>query len=126
MAQVNDYKDMVIRWRGHPKYNSTMIIEDNAVEVLVQKLEMILFTNKKEVFGDDGYGLGADLEYLLWQTKISNDVLRSKITKQINYYCPELNIIGYTFNIELYEGTVRDILFLNFKIKGYNIQFVFN
>ena len=126
MPKVEDFKDLVIRRRNHPKYRSTKIIENDAIEVVVQKLEMILFTNTKEILGQDGINLGANLEFYLWNTNVSNDILKSKVAQQINAFVPELNIIGYTFELKLFEGTVKDILELDFVIQGYNINFIFN
>jgi len=120
---LNDVKDFVIRYPGHPKYDPDRIIEDDEVEVIVQKLEMILFTNKGDVLGD--INIGANLEYYLWQTRVTTGNLKNKIIEQVDKYIPELNSLGYTVDIELYEGTLRDILYLNFVIKGYNIEFVF-
>jgi hypothetical protein len=120
---LKDVKDLVIRYPGHPKYEPDRIIEDDEVEVIVQKLEMILFTNKGEVLGD--IDLGVNLEYYLWQTKVTTGNLKFKIEEQIVKYIPELIKIGYTFDLQLYEGTLRDILYLNFVIKGYNIDFIF-
>lgn len=120
---LKDVKDLVIRYPGHPKYDPDRIIEDDDVEVIVQKLEMILFTNKGEVLGD--IDVGCNLEYYLWQTNVTTGNLKFKIEEQIVKYIPELIKIGYTFDIQLFEGTLRDILYLNFVIKGYNIDFVF-
>lgn len=120
---LKNVKDLVIRYPGHPKYEPGRIIEDDEVEVIVQKLEMILFTNKGEVLGDTN--IGVNLEYYLWQTRVTTGSLKSKVIEQINTYIPELNDLGYQFDLYLYEGTVRDILYLNFVIKGYNIDFVF-
>lgn len=120
---LKDVKDLVIRYDGHPKYEKNRIIEDGEIEVIVQKLEMILFTNKGEVLGD--IELGCNLEYYLWRTRVTTGTLKSKVEEQINSYIPELATLGYIFNIDLYEGTLRDILFLNFIIKGYNIEFIF-
>jgi|SRR5574344_234785 phage baseplate assembly protein W len=120
---LKDVKDLVIRYDGHPKYEKNRIIEDDEIEVIVQKLEMILFTNKGEVLGD--IELGCNLEYYLWRTRVTTGTLKSKVEEQINSYIPELATLGYIFNIDLYEGTLRDILFLNFIIKGYNIEFIF-
>jgi hypothetical protein len=61
----------------------------------------------------------------LWQTNVTTGNLSKLVKEQINKYIPELNSIGYDFSLDLYEGTVRDILNLNFVIKGYNIDFVF-
>jgi phage baseplate assembly protein W len=120
---LRDTKDLVIRYDGHPKYEIDRIIEDDEVEVIVQKLEMILFTNKGEVLGD--VEIGCNLEYYLWETRITTGNLKSKVEEQISMYIPELINLGYEFSVELYEGTLQDILYLNFVIKGYNIEFVF-
>ena len=126
MAFVQDFKDFTIRWKGHPKFNSNKIIEDDIVEVIVQKLEMLLFTDRKEVMGNDGYGFGADLDFYIWETKIANSILLNKIKNQIDLFIPELNVIGYDLTLSFYEGDVRDILALNFTIKGYNVAFIFD
>ena len=120
---LKDVKDLVIRYPGHPRYEPDRIVEDDEIEVIVQKLEMILFTNKGEVLGDNN--IGCNLEYYLWQTRITTGNLKSKIQEQISFYIPELVAIGYSLEVLLYEGTLRDILYLNFVIKGYNIDFVF-
>ena len=120
---LRDVKDLVIRYPGHPKYQPDRIIEDDELEVIIQKLEMILFTNKGEVLGD--INIGANLEYYLWQTKVTTGNLKAKVQEQIAIYIPELNTLGYTLEVLLYDGTLRDILYLNFIIKGYNIDFIF-
>lgn len=120
---LRDVKDLVIRYPGHPKYEPTRIVEDDEIEVIVQKLEMILFTNKGEVLGDSD--IGCNLEYYLWQTNVTSGTLKNKVNEQIATYIPELIQLGYSLDVLLYEGTLRDILYLNFIIKGYNIDFVF-
>jgi hypothetical protein len=120
---LRDVKDLVIRYPGHPKYEPGRIVEDDEVEVIVQKLEMILFTNKGEVLGN--LDIGANLEYYLWQTRVTTGNLKNKVEEQIVLYIPELISLGYTFDVQLFEGTLRDILYLNFVIKGYNIDFIF-
>jgi len=120
---LKDVKDLVIRYDGHPKYQDDRIIEDDEIEVIVQKLEMILFTNKGEVLGDNE--IGANLEYYLWQTRVTSSSLKNKVEEQISMYIPELISLGYSLEVVLYEGVVRDILFLNFIINGYNIDFIF-
>lgn len=120
---LKDVKDLVIRYPGHPKYQEGRIVEDDEIEVIVQKLEMILFTNQGEVLGN--VTVGANLEYYLWSTKVSTNTLKKKVDEQIQLYIPELIKLGYTLSVNIYEGTVQDILYLNFIIKGYNIEFVF-
>lgn len=115
-----DYKDIYIKYDGHPRFHSEKIIEDDVVETIVQKLEMVLFSDKGSLLGAPDYG--CNLEYFLWETKVPSTNLKTLISNQINLYIPELNTIGYSFNLELYEGSFRDILYLNFVIKGYNYE----
>lgn len=120
---LKDVKDLVIRYPGHPRYQEGRIVEDDELEVIIQKLEMILFTNKGEVLGN--VDIGVNLEYYLWQTKVTTGTLKKKVQEQIFKYIPELIQIGYDLSVNIYEGVVQDILYLDFVIKGYNIEFIF-
>jgi hypothetical protein len=115
-------KDFNIRGIEHPKYNKNRIIEDRPIEFIVQKLENILFTNHGDVLGDLSFG--ANLEYYLWSTNVSASRIKREIQNQIDNYLSELNNIDYEFSVDLYEGTVRDILYVNFKIKDVDVDFV--
>jgi len=117
-----NFSDIYVKYEGHPRYNDKKIVENDLIEVMVQKLEMILFSNKGSLFGDPG--MGCDLEYYLWSTKVPDTEIRNNITEQISTYIPELNEVGYTLDLKLYEGEYRDILYLNFTIKGYNYYMV--
>jgi hypothetical protein len=117
---ILDFRDLYIKYDGHPRFHSNRVVEDDVIEVIVQKLEMSLFTNKGALYGEPN--LGANLEYFLWETKVPVADIRRIVVEQINAYIPELNQIGYDFNIELFEGSYRDILYLNFIIKGYNFE----
>jgi hypothetical protein len=122
---MEDFKDLYIRWDGNNKYTVGKIEEDDIISVIVQKLEMILFTNQNEILGQDSIGLGCDLEYWLWKTKVPVEVLKRTITVQIIQYIPELTQIGYSMDIRIYEGTYRDMMEINITINGYNIEFLF-
>jgi hypothetical protein len=106
------------------KYVVNKMIEGDVINVIVQKLEMLLFTRTGEVYGQVPFG--ADLEYYLWQTDVSVRDLRSLIVTQISTYIPELDTIGYTLDVSVYEGPIQDTLVLNFVIKGYNVEFIIN
>lgn len=117
-----DIKDFNIRYKGHPKYNINRIVEDRTMEFIIQKLEMVLMTNKGEVMDD--YDFGANLEYYLWSTKVPVNKIENEIQEQINIYIPEMNKLDYTINIELFQGTIRDILKVNIKIKESELNFI--
>jgi hypothetical protein len=114
--------DFPIRFPGNPKYIEGQILETNPLEVIVQKLEMILLTNTGEVLGDSFFG--ANLEYYLWETEASTDTIYNEINRQIRTYVPELATMGYSLDIDLVEGNYRDIMQLYFTIKGYNFIYI--
>ena len=119
-----DFKDFYIKGEKSLKYVVNKMVESDVIDVVVQKLEMLLFTNTGEVYGQPDFG--ADLEYYLWQTDVTVKDLRSMIISQIGTYIPELETMGYQLTINVYEGSVQDILVLDFIIKGYNVEFIIN
>ena len=44
-----DFRDFYIGYEGHPRFTINKIITDDIIRVIVQKYEMILFTNKVQV-----------------------------------------------------------------------------
>lgn len=123
MSVPVDYKDLYLKYPGHDKYNSYRIVEDDTIEVIEQKLEMILFASKGDLYGEVNFG--CDLEYYLWQTRLDTPQIKRYITDQISEYIPELNEIGYTIDVKIYDGTVRDIMFIQIVIRGYNLEYIF-
>jgi hypothetical protein len=117
-----DFKDFFIKSESSKRYTVNKMIESDIINVIVQKLELLLFTRTGEVYGKTSFGL--DLEYYLWQTDISTKDLRDLISTQIHTYIPELETIGFVMNLNIYDGDVRDILILDFIIKGYNVEFI--
>ena len=117
------YQDFTIRGINHPKYNKYFIFESDAMEIIFQKLEMILFTNKGESLSDPN--MGCNIEYYLWQTVVPTENIKDVIKEQIDIYIPELNNMKYNIIVDLYKGTFRDIGIINININGFNIDFVF-
>lgn len=115
-------KDFNIRGVEHPKYNSRRVLEDRPIEFIVQKLENILFTNQGDVLGDPNFG--ANLEFYLWSTNVPSSKIERNIIEQIDIYLPELNTFDYDFSVDLFEGTVRDVLYVNFRIRDVDVDFV--
>lgn len=115
-------QDLNIRGEDHPKYNERRIVEDRPIEFIIQKLEMVLFTNKGDVIGQDDFG--ANLEHYLWSTNVPANRIEREIQSQIDEYVSELNNYDYSLSVDLYEGTVRDILFVNIKITDEEVDFV--
>lgn len=118
----SDHKDFYIRNTSHPNYKDTVFVEEDLLTVILQKLEMLIFSNKGDLLGDSN--LGSNLGYYLWSTKVPSSEIRRIMVNQISTYIPELETMGYSLVVDMYEGDVRDIMYLRFKIKGYNINFV--
>lgn len=117
-----DIRDFVIRSTTHPRYNYNNITENRPIEVLLQKLENILQSNKGDVFGDPDYG--CNLEHYLWRTDAPKESIRRTIYEQVNKYIAELFNYGFEATVELYEGTYRDIMYVNITVQDNTVNFV--
>lgn len=120
MATI-DFRDFYIKYQGHPKYVSKELIEDDIINVIVQKYEMILFTNKGEVLGDPD--LGCDLLLLLNQTKVSSSFVEGVIKDQILKYIPEVTGMNYKLQVVFTQDpeNYQDMMFIYFQIADYEI-----
>jgi len=117
-----DFKDMYIGYQGHPRFQVNTIITDDIIRVIIQKYEMIIFTNKGELYGDPNFG--ADLLKLLYETRISATATRNVIAQQISEYIPELNDIDYGLEVVFEQDPEKfqDIMIVNFTIREYEVK----
>ena len=122
---VFDFSDFYIRYPGHPLFTDKQLIQDDIVLVIVQKVEMILFTNKGELLGD--YEFGSDLQRLLFETKVSADFVKKEIVEQFIRYIPELDNIAYSLDVSFSEHPTEyyDMLFVDFQIRDYEVNAYF-
>jgi phage baseplate assembly protein W len=111
-----DFRDFYIGYEGHPRFTINRIITDDAVRVIIQKYEMLIFTNKGEVMGDPDFG--CDLEKLLHETSISAEATQNLINEQIIKYIPEIINIDYTLEVTFEEDpeNYQDVMIINFAI----------
>ena len=114
--------DFYIGYPGHPRYRTTDIIEDDVVRVIVQKYEVILFTNKGELLGDPNFG--ADLTTLLHETRLSAETIEGSIKAQIADYIPEIDGLEYELTVEFLEDPERhqEVMVINFMLNGYQVD----
>lgn len=120
-----DFSDFYIQYPDHPNFQDTALIEDEIIRVIIQKYEMILFTNPGDLFGDPDFG--GDLTRLLFKTKVSSRYVERRLNDQIATYIPELNGITYTLDIRFEQNpaSYSDIMFIDFKIKDYEVNAFF-
>lgn len=116
-----NFTDFNIVFQGHPRFSVLRLSEDDPIRVILQKYEVLLFTNKGDVFAD--LDLGCDLEYLLHETKVSADYVEGIILSQINKYIPEISNLEYTLEVKFYEDPERfqDWMEVNFTLKDYEV-----
>jgi len=117
-----DFKDYYIGYNGHPRFIVNKIVEDDIIRTIIQKYEMILFTNKGEILGDPNFG--CDLQRLLFQTKVSSLGVQKIINQQISDYIPELLNTNYQLDIQFFQDpeNYQDILQINFQLADYEVN----
>ena len=121
MSNFN-FIDFYIGYPGHPLYRTPDIIEDDVVRVVIQKYEVIIFTNKGELLGDPNFG--ADLVKLLHETRISAESVEADIKAQIADYIPEIDGLEYELSVEFLEDPERhqEVMVVNFTLNGYQVD----
>lgn len=119
-----DVRDFYIKWIGHPKYNENEIIIEEEIQLIINKIEMVLFTNKGEFIGDVDFG--CDLPKYLWDTYVSAEFIKGVIQTQYNKYIPELTNYRSTLEVYIQEGTLQDILVVNTTINNFKLNATFS
>jgi len=119
-----DLRDFYIKYEGHPRFTTNKILEDEAIEIIVNKMEMILFTNKGEVLGDPEFG--ADLYFFLHKTKVAAETVETIIDEQFKKYIPELNSVSHTLEVTIVPGTFQDVLFIDITVNDVEINAIFS
>jgi len=115
------FVDFYIGYPGHPNFRDLELIEDDLVRVIIQKYEVILFTNKGELLGDPNFG--ANLSELLHETRISAEAVEADIRAQISDYIPELDGIDFELKVEFVEDpeNFQEVMLVNFTVAGYQV-----
>ena len=116
-----DYTDFYILDPTDTKYRSAELIEDDIIRNIIQKYQMIIFTNKDEVMGDLDFG--GNLLELLYETKISADSVRENLNSQILAYIPEIVQTPYELSVAFEQDPVnyQDVMFIFFTISEYEV-----
>ena len=116
-----DYTDFYIIDSSDPTYTQGQIIEEDIINVILQKYKVILFTNKGDVMGDPNFG--GDLELLLNQTKVSDVYVKDELNTQIGSYIPELINMNYTLDVVFTQDVINyyDIMYIYFQIADYQV-----
>jgi len=119
-----DFTDFYIEYTGHPRFNDSQIIEDDLVKVVVQKWEMMIFTNRGELLCEPNFG--GDLPRYLHETRLSAETIEAELRNQVKNYIPELDSISYQLQVNFYEDPERyqEYMEILFQIADYNVYAV--
>lgn len=120
MSNFN-FIDFYIGYPGHPRFRNDEIIEDEVVRVIIQKYEMIIFTNKGDLLGDPNFG--ANLTALLHETRVSAESVEAEIRAQISDYISELDTIEYELRVEFFADPERyqEYMVINFTVSEFDV-----
>lgn len=111
--------DIYTRIEGDPNFipNKIEITED--LEYLLIQLEMILFTRRGDVLGDDNFG--ASLDDLIFSTNLSGAAIENIVREQIRSYIPLANTYNVDTRCEFYKGVEKDTAILDIVVDGTTI-----
>ena len=103
---------------GDYGYKKDILETTDPIEICIGQLKMLLLTNKGEVLGDPGFGIG--LDDLVFNLELSEVSIQKEINFQIQTYCTLFYDLGGYFKLEFFQGTLRDIANIYFFIPGYS------
>jgi hypothetical protein len=105
---------------GDYGYKKDILETTDPIEICIGQIKMLLLTNKGEVLGDPGFGIG--LDDLVFNLELSETSIQKEINFQLQTYCTLFYDLGGYFKLEFFQGTLRDIANIYFFIPGYSNQ----
>ena len=108
--------DIYSKISGDPKFFPNILEIDDELEILLNQIEMILFTRKGDVLGDEFFG--ANLEDIIYNTSATAGTIETAIYNQIQQYCTLSRIYNVSVNVRFFEGTERDIGVVDILVNG--------
>lgn len=109
--------DVYLKIPTDPDYSSSEIEVEDELFNFVQYIEMILTTQKGEVFGSPN--LGASLESYLWNPNISASIIKREIIEQIKEFCPRSSsTIPFDIDVNFVKGEITDSILVDIEIDG--------
>jgi hypothetical protein len=120
---MEDISDLYIKYEDHPEFNEFELDTHEQLDLILLKVEMLLFTRKREVLGH--HDMGFDIEDRLWNTKISAKNIEDELYEQIRIYIPEISLYKYNVSVSLLKGSDRDIGIIEFTINDRSISTIY-
>ena len=108
--------EIYCRNSSDPGYNPNRLITSNALEALLTKIRMIIFTRRGEVLGVPELGL--NLEERLFELNANTSQLKKAFYDQLAGFVPEAGLYNIEIEVNFQPGEVRDICFIDIYIDG--------
>ena len=107
-------KEIYFRDPTDPKYNSKKLETSSNLESVLNKIRMLLYTNRGEVLGEPD--LGMDLEDYLFQFGFDESELRNRFNSQINQYVPEARDFKISIDMDVETDSVQNHVYIYINI----------
>lgn len=111
--------DFYFKFEEDSSYNPTIIEETSEVQIILNQIKMLIFTQTGDVLGVPNLGL--NIQSLIYDTNYNKNVLLKSIKTQFDKFL-KYNRESYRvdFDINFYNGTSRDIGVLTVVINNQN------
>jgi hypothetical protein len=106
-------KDIYAIPEGEKRYKDNVMELTSELDVIIQQVDLLLFTNKGDVLMMPDFG--CDLERFLFETSVNESVVKSTIMDQINkyIYLKGSYIVDVDVSFVQWENNVAMIVDLN-------------
>ena len=108
--------DLYTRIDGDPGFNPGQLEIDDEVVILLNQIEMLLFTRQGDVLGAET--MGVNIEDMIFSLTVSAGVIETAIYNQIRHYCQLANKFQVDIDVRFFKGTERDIGVVDILIDG--------
>lgn len=110
-------KDFYFKADNDISFNPEMVEEIDEIEQLISQLKMLFFTNQGDVL--KSLDLGLNLEKLIFETNYNKFTILNNIKFQVGQYLVyDQSKYKLDFELQFFQGSVRDIALLTVFING--------
>jgi len=108
--------DIYIKNSGDPNFNPRALESQDDIDILIEQINMLLYTEKTEVLGE--HQMGSGLEGLIYEFNLTAGQIERTLEEQIEKYIPMSSNYNIEVKCQFYKGTVRDIATLDVLINS--------
>jgi hypothetical protein len=109
-------KEIYCRNANDPGFLPAILETNSALEAILTKIRMIIFTRKGEILGEPSLGL--NLEDLLFEFNFNANQIKNDFYGQLAAFVPDTKNFPVTIEVNFSQGTVRDLAYIDIYIYG--------